>query len=200
MVTDATKKLREPVAYILLAFAGLVALAFLIRLFVGSAGFTAAAGLVQSRITPPEFQAVALLLSLVAAVWLVNEAGERTPNARIVTLGALSVTGLLALIGLITAFASFNETSTAGLKITSFIFALGGLALYGAAGLYILKTFQALPAPLRAPKPGQQGQFAGQQGQYGAQGQYPQQGGQYGGQQGAQYYMEIGRASCRERV
>ena len=36
VVTDATKKLREPVAYILLAFAGLVALASLIRLFVGS--------------------------------------------------------------------------------------------------------------------------------------------------------------------
>lgn len=37
MVTDATKKLREPVAYILLAFAGLLALASLIRLFVGGA-------------------------------------------------------------------------------------------------------------------------------------------------------------------
>ena len=35
MVTDATKKLREPVAYILLAFSGLLALASLFQLFVG---------------------------------------------------------------------------------------------------------------------------------------------------------------------
>ena len=184
MVTDATKKLREPVAYILLAFAGLVALALLIRLFVGSAGFTNAAAVVQGQVTPPTLQALVLLISLAASVWLVNEAGERTPNARTVTLAALSITGLLVLIGLIVAFASFGETSTAGLKITSFIFAIGGLALYGVAGIYILKTYQSLPAPVRAPKAASQGQFAGQQGQYGAPGQYPQQGGQYGTQQG----------------
>jgi hypothetical protein len=183
VVTDATKKLREPVAYILLAFAGLVALALLIRLFVGSAGFTNAAAVVQGQVTPPTLQALVLLVALAASVWLVNEAGERTPNARTVTLAALAITGLLVLIGLIVAFASFGETSTAGLKITSFIFAIGGLALYGVAGLYILKTFQSLPAPARAPKAAQ-GQFAGQQGQYGAPGQYPQQGGQYGTQQG----------------
>ncbi|MFI5709724.1 hypothetical protein [Kribbella sp. NPDC051620] len=184
MVTDATKKLREPVAYILLAFAGLVALALLIRLFVGSAGFTNAAAVVQGQVTPPTLQPLVLLVALAASVWLVNEAGERTPNARTVTLAALSITGLLVLIGLIVAFASFGETSTAGLKISSFIFALGGLALYGVVGLYILKTFQSLPAPVRVPKAASQGQFAGQQGQYGAPGQYPQQGGQYGTQQG----------------
>jgi hypothetical protein len=200
VVTDATKKLREPVAYILLAFTGLVALAFLFRLFVGSAGFTNAAGLVQARITPPEIQGVVLLVALVAAVWLVNDAGERTPNARLVTLGALSITGLLVLLGLIGAFAGFNETATAGVKIVAFIFALGGLALYGAAGLYILKTFQGLPAPVRAPKAGPQGQFAGQQGQYGgAQGQYPQQGqyGQQGAQQG-QYGAQQGQYGAQQ--
>ena len=79
MVTDATKKLREPVAYILLAFAGLLVLASLIRLFVGGAGFTAAAGGVQSTHTPPSLSALLLLIALVAAVWLVSEAGERTP-------------------------------------------------------------------------------------------------------------------------
>ncbi|WBQ03981.1 hypothetical protein [Kribbella sp. CA-293567] len=197
MVTDATKKLREPVAYLLLAFTGLVALAFLFRLFVGSAGFTNAAGLVQSRITPPEIQALVLLIALVAAVWLVNDAGERTPNARLVTIGALSITGLLALLSLIGAFAGFNETSTAGVKIVAFIFSLGGLALYAAAGLYIFKTFQALPAPVRAPKAGPQGQFAGQQGQYGAPAQYGQQGGQYG-QPGAQQGQQYGQYGAQQ--
>ena len=188
MVTDATKKLREPVAYILLAFAGLIVLASLIRLFVGGAGFTAAAGGVQGILTPPSFGAVLLLLSLVGSVWLVNEAGERTPNARTVALAALVITGVAALIGLITAFAGFNETSSAGIKVVGFIYALGGLALYGAAGLYILKTYQALPAPVRAPKPGQfapQGQAPYGQQQYGQQAPYGQQGG-YGQPQGQQ--------------
>nr|WP_202886680.1 hypothetical protein [Kribbella sandramycini] len=204
VVTDATKKLREPVAYILLAFAGLFVLAALIRLFVGGAGFTASAGSVQGTLTPPGIPALVLLTALVASVWLVNESGERTQNARTVTLAALAITGVAALLGLITAFAGFAETSTAGLKVVAFVWALGGLALYGAAGLYVFKTFQGLPAPVRAPKPGQfaqqgqygnqygqqQPQFGGQQGygqqqgQYGQQGQYDQgqaQGGQYGG-------------------
>jgi hypothetical protein len=160
VVTDATKKLREPVAYILLAFAGLLVLASLIRLFVGGAGFTAAAGGVQGTLTPPSFSAFLLLVALV-------------------------ITGVALLIGLITAFAGFNETSTAGLKIVGFIYALAGLALYGAAGLYILKTYQALPAPVRAPKPGQfapQGQY-GQQ-QYGQTAPYGQPQGGYGQPQG----------------
>lgn len=188
MVTDATKKLREPVAYILLAFAGLFVLASLIRLFVGGAGFTSAAGGVQGTITPPGLTALVLIAALVGSVWLVSEAGERTPNARTIALVALSIAGLALLIGLVTAFAGFAETSTPGLKIVSFIYALGGLALYGAAVFYLLKTFQALPAPARMPKAGQfagQGQYGGQ---YGGQpgGQYGQQG-QYGGQPGGQY-------------
>ncbi|ADB30684.1 hypothetical protein Kfla_1588 [Kribbella flavida DSM 17836] len=191
MVTDATKKLREPVAYILLAFAGLVALASLIRLFVGGAGFTAAAGGVQGTLTPPGLTALTLAAALVAAVWLVSEAGERTANARTVALAALVIIGVIGLLCLVTAFAGFGETSTAGLKIVSFIYALGGLALYGAAGLYILKTFQTLPAPVRAPKPGSQGQFAGQQGQYGGQYGAPQ-GNQYGGAQQAQPTQQYG--------
>jgi len=201
VVTDATKKLREPVAYILLAFAGLVALASLIRLFVGSAGFTNAAALVRGSLTPPALTGLVLLAALVAAVWLVNEAGERTHNARLVTVAALAITGVLALIVLIGAFATFSETSTAGLKFTSFLLALAGLAVYGAAGLYIVKTFQSLPAPVRAPKAGPQGQFAGQ-GQYGAPaaqgGQFGQQGGQYG-QQGAQsQYGQYGQQGAQQ--
>ncbi len=183
MVTDATNKLREPVAYALLIFAGLIALASLIRLFVGGAGFTAAAGGVQGTLTPPGLTALVLLFSLAGSVWLVSEGGERTPNARTVALASLVLTGVVALLGLITAFAGFAETSTAGLKIVGFIYAIGGLALYGAAGLYILKTYQALPAPVRAPKPGQfapQGQYGGQ---YGQQAPYGQQQGGYGQQQ-----------------
>jgi len=198
VVTDATKKLREPVAYILLAFTGLLALASLFQLFVGGIGFVAASGGVHSLIVPPAFPSLVVIAALVGAVWLVNE-GERTPNARIVVLGALVVTGLLLLIGLIATFAQFNGSGTTGDKIVGFIASIGGLALYGGVGLYALKTFQTLPAPVRAPKPGQfqqqgqPGQFGqqapyGQQQGYGQQG-YEQQGQQYGGQydQGQQY-------------
>jgi hypothetical protein len=183
VVTDATKKLREPVAYILLAFAGLVALASLFRLFVGS-DFTSSAGVVQGTLTPPGLTALVLLAALAGSVALVTELGERTPNARTVTLAALAITGVNVLLGIITALAGFGETGDAGLKIVGFIYALGGLALYGAVGLFLLKTFQGLPAPVRAPNPGPHGQFAGQgQVQYGQQGQ---QGGQYGAQYGQQ--------------
>jgi hypothetical protein len=166
VVTDATKKLKEPVAYTLLAFAGLLALASLFQLFVGDIGFVAASGGVHSVIVPPSLTTLALLPALVGAVWLVNE-GERTPNARIVVLGALIITGLYLLIGLVATFAQFNGSGTAGEKIVGFVASLGGLALYGGIGLYALKTFQALPAPVRAPKPGQfqQGQPGQQYGQ-----------------------------------
>jgi hypothetical protein len=210
VVTDATKKLREPVAYILLAFAGLVALASLIRLFVGSE-FTSSAGVVQGTLTPPGLTALVLLAALVGAVWLVTEGGERTPNARTITLAALAIAGLIVLLGLITAFAGFGETGDAGLKIVGFIYALGGLVLYGAVGLFLLKTFQSFPAPVRAPKSGQHGQFAGQgqypqqsqygaqysqQGQYGPQGQYGAQG-QYGQpEHGQAQYNQYGTATA----
>ena len=184
MVTDATKKLREPVAYILLAFAGLVALASLFRLFVG-VDFTSSAGVVQGTLTPPGLPALVLLAALAGSVALVTEFGERTPNARTVTLTALSITGVNVLLGIITALAGFGDTTDAGLKIVGFIYALGGLALYGAVGLFLLKTFQSLPAPVRAPKPGPHGQFAGQ-GPSQGQGQFAQQGGQYGAQYGQQ--------------
>ena len=75
MVTDATKKLREPVAYILLAFAGLIVLASLIRLFVGGAGFTAAAGGVQGTLTPPSFGAAAAA-ALAGGLGLAGERGR----------------------------------------------------------------------------------------------------------------------------
>lgn len=190
MVTDATKKLREPVAYSLIAFAGLVALASLIRLFLGDT-FALAASAVEGAVTPPGLSGLALLAALVGAVYLVAESGERTANARTVTLVALILTGLLALIALITAIAGFSGPADAGNKIVGFLYTLGGLALYAPVGLFVYNTFKALPAPVRAPQPGPHGQFAGGQGQYGAQGG---QGGQYGDQQyGGQQYGAQGQ-------
>ncbi|MFC0626669.1 hypothetical protein [Kribbella deserti] len=183
MVTDATKKLREPVAYSLLAFAGLVALASLIRLFLGDT-FAMAASVTSSAVVPPGLSALVLLAALGGAVYLVTEAGERTPNARTITLVALILTGVLALLALITVVAGFSGSAEAGGKIVGFLYSLGGIALYVPVALFVYNTFNALPAPVRAPKPGQHGQFAGQ-GQYGAA-----QGGGYGDQQygaGQQY-------------
>jgi hypothetical protein len=182
VVTDATKKLREPVAYLLLAFVGVYALASVLGLFVGDE-FTSAARVVQGNLAAPGISGIALLLALVAAVFLVTEFGERTPNARIVTLAALVLAGLLSLILVIAAIAGFSNDGDALPKIVGFLYDLGGLALYALVGFLILRTFQALPAPVKAV--GAHGQYAGQP-QFGAQqggydaGQYG--GGQYGGQ------------------
>ena len=186
VVTDATKKLREPVAYLLLAFVGVYALASLLGLFVGDE-FTSAARVVQGNLAAPGISGIALLLALAGAVFLVTEFGEPTPNARTVTLAALVLVGVLSLILLIAAIAGFSGDGDALPKVVGFLYDVGGLALYGLVGFLILRTFQAMPAPAKAV-----GAQAAQ-GQYGAQQQYPaQQGGydasQYGGQYGAQPY------------
>jgi len=195
VVTDATKKLREPVAYILLAFAALSVLAVLILLFFGDSTFATNALRAQSRLAPGDVSGIVLLLVLAGSVWLVNEAGERTPNARLVTTVALAITGLALLVGLIATFSVFGANGSGGLLTATFISSLAGLALYGAVGYYIFTTFQSLPAAVRVPKAGQfgpQGQQYG--GQYGQQQppQFGQQGGQYG-QPGQGQYPQQGQ-------
>jgi hypothetical protein len=183
VVTDATKKLREPVAYLLLAFVGVYALASVLGLFVGDE-FTSAARVVQGNLAAPGISGIALLLALAGAVFLVTEFGEPTPNARIVTLAALVLVGVLSLILLIAAFAGFSNDGDALPKIVGFLYDIGGIALYALVGFLILRTFQALPAPVKTI--GAHGQYAAGQPQFGAQqsgydaGQYG--GGQYGGQ------------------
>jgi hypothetical protein len=189
VVTDATKKLREPVAYLLLAFVGVYALASLLGLFVGDE-FTSAARVVQGNLAAPGISGIALLVALAGAVFLVTEFGEPTPNARTVTLAALVLVGVLSLILLIAAIAGFSNDGDALPKVVGFLYDVGGLALYALVGFLILRTFQALPAPAKAI--GAQG-AQGVQGQYGGQPQYGvQQGGydasQYGGQYGGQPY------------
>jgi hypothetical protein len=184
VVTDATKKLREPVAYLLLAFVGVYALASILGLFVGDE-FTSAARVVQGNLAAPGISGIALLLALAGAVFLVTEFGEPTPNARTVTLAALILVGVLSLILLIAAIAGFANDGDALPKVVGFLYDLGGLALYALVGFLILRTFQAMPAPAKAiGAQGAQAQYGGQQ--YGGQqvgydaGQYG--GGQYGGQ------------------
>jgi hypothetical protein len=199
VATDATKKLKEPVAYLLLAYAGLVALGSLIGLFVGDS-FSDAANTVPANVSDAGVTALVIMGALVAAVWLVTQTGERTPNARLVTLGALIVTGVVTLISVIGTFASFAGSLDASTKVLRFIWAVGGLALLGGVALFVLKTFQDLPKPVKALPAGPHGQFAGQppgqqfpQGQQQFPGQPAQYGDQYGAAQG-QYGDQYGAA------
>lgn len=192
VVTDTTKRLREPVAYLLLAFVSLYALASIFGLFVGDE-FSDAAARVQGNLAAPGLTGIVLLAALIGAVWLVTGFGERTPNARNVTMVALLLLGVLGLIVLITAIAGFSRFGDTLPKVVGFIYDLGGLALYAAVGFILLKTFQALPAPVKAMPPAAHGQQfqPGQYdpSQYGAQ---PYGGQPYGGQAYGQPYAQHG--------
>jgi hypothetical protein len=187
VATDATKKLKEPVAYLLLAFTGLVALGSFIGLFVGDS-FSAAALTVPANVSDVGVTALVVLAGLAIAVWLVTQGAERTPNARLVTLVALIITGVVTLISVIGTFALFAGPLEVSTKVLRFIYSVGGLAVLGVVALFILRAFQELPKPAKAIKAaGPHGQFAGQ-----PHGQsFPQQGqpqfpqGQYGDQYGA---------------
>ena len=199
MATDATNKLKEPVAYLLLAFTGLVALGSFIGLFVGDS-FSAAALTVPANVSDVGVTALVVLAGLAIAVWLVTQGAERTPNARLVTLVALIITGVVTLISVIGTFALFAGPLEVSTKVLRFIYSVGGLAVLGVVALFILRAFQELPKPVKAIKAvGPHGQFAGQpHGQaFPQQGQpqFPQAqyGDQYGaGQFGQQQYGQYG--------
>ena len=77
------------------------------------------------------------------------------------TLAALVMVAVLTVILLIAAISGFSDdVSSALVKLSSC--RLGGLTIYGLVGFILLKTFQAIPAPVKAMQPGPHGQFGGQ--------------------------------------
>lgn len=205
MVTDATRKYREPMAYGLIAVAVLVFIGSLSLLFKsgddlgGNVGFAE-----KSALFGTLFESALLVLSLVGAVILVTRLGEHSANARVVVLAALGIAGLDLLFALITFFAQFAADSdvigdrfagvTGAGKAVGVILGLAQLLVPVIALGYICTAFQSLPAPAAKPAP----QWGGGPGfgSYGAPNQQgwaqPEQG--YGqgqqqswGQQGSSY-------------
>lgn len=203
MVTDATKKYREPMAYGLIAVAVLVLIGSLSLLFKsgddlgGDVGFAEKAAFFGGL-----FESALPVLSMVAAVILVTRLGEPSANARIVVLAALGIGGVNLLFGIITFFAQFGADSSftifAGVsgagKIVGVFLGLAQLLFLTIAMGYFFTAFQSLPAPAAKAAPAWPGGPGF--GQYGAPNQqpwappgqsYPQGGQQSWGQQGSSY-------------
>ena len=182
VVVDAVKKLRDVLAFALLAVAALYFIGGLSLLFkserdFGGAGlpFSTRAGAFGYLFSHP-----ILVLSLVAAVVLAAGFGEASRHAKIVVLAALgigSLSLLFAVICWLTAFGAniglvsplFAGVVGAG-KVVGSILGIAQLGVLALAMLFIFAVFQRLPKTSRRsrqqPWGAQQG-YGGQQQGYG---------------------------------
>jgi hypothetical protein len=191
---DAVQRLREPVAWVLLASAGLQLFAGLIALFAGggdnTGGFKFRA---FNEITSGFFTQVAVAGLLALAVALVALGPVPTRQARNIVMGALGVLGGIALFGVVCWFASLMVDSAlagGGLKLAVFLYGAGRLAVIGVTGWFVFSVYQAMqPARPQGPAQVPPGGYAGYQQGQPAFGQ-PQQ--QYEQQYGQQPYPQQG--------
>jgi hypothetical protein len=185
VLTESTKKLRDPVAFALLAAVALYLIAVIAQLLNDDLGdFANRAFSLQDAFTSPVW-----VLVVLAAVALVASSDRPSPQARNVAMAALVLLGLMLALGLITwlvGYAADSDYNDEGFgKILHTIVSLARLLVVAAAAALAYYAYKALPAPVRQPKPQQQqqwGQQQGQQAQWGQQGQQGQQAqqGQYG--------------------
>jgi hypothetical protein len=192
------QRLREPAAFVLLAYAAISTLFYTIDFlfapgnpcasqFCAGPDFSDRAPAAISQLLSP-----VLVIVLLAAVVLAH-VGTHLKSAKVISLVALIVAGVAALFGLIAVFSSFGSHSGGWSKTEDFFLGLAQLAVLGVAGWLILGYFQQ-HAPARPaagfgqPPQGfqqqwqQPGQWQGQPQQGpGPQGQ-PQQWGQPQGQ------------------
>jgi hypothetical protein len=174
VLTESTNKLRDPLAFGLLAATTLYLLTSLALLFKDDLEFTDRSFILQDQFTNP-----AWVLVVLAAVALVAASDRPSRQARTVAMVALGLLVLMLLLGIVTWLASYgSDTDDYGLigKITHTFFSLARLLLLATSAALAYTFWKSLPAPARQPKqqPGQQ-QWGQQQGQ--------QQWGQQQGQQ-----------------
>lgn len=160
MVTDATRRYRDLIAFALLAVAALYFVAALTLLFHTDSGGFADAGLGfadKAALSGYLFTAVAPILSLVVAVLLVTRYGDPGPSTRIVVLAALGIAGLDALFALITFFAQLGsdlqtgfQNAIGGGKAVGVLLGLAHLGVIAIACLYLYTALRSLPAPVPA--------------------------------------------------
>ncbi|WP_421113364.1 hypothetical protein [Solicola sp. PLA-1-18] len=200
-MTAQTKKLREPIAIVLLAFVAVqlvLAFALLFKDVGLDAGFAETSTLLAARFVDPTLTIIVAL-----AVLLVTHLGEPTKLARPLSLAALVVLGLMLLLGVITFIAALTSDSTEQLgqfgglpfagKLAGTFSILSYWALAIIAAYVTFASFSSLPKPVRAIAPPQQ-QWGGQPGQGNPWGQPQQQGGQQGwGQPQGQHPQQGGQ-------
>jgi hypothetical protein len=154
---DAVRRLREPLAWALIAAAGLQVIAGLIMLFSASS-FS-----LQSLIEVSSgnvLTGVVMAGVVVGAVLLVASGERPSPHARTITIAGLAVLGLAALFGVIAWLAALGASGeTIGVdsagKMAVFLYGAAKLIVIGVAGYVAYVVFQALqPARPVAPPPG----------------------------------------------
>jgi hypothetical protein len=195
LVTEATKKIREILAFGLLGVAAVLVVTYFFLLFkteqgpFGKGTFSTMSALEMSRFVSP-----VLVGLIVLAVVLVTHLGDVTNSARNITISALVLLGVMMLLGLVTWIAALTADNLDyfigdGLgqgKVTGSIVQLAYLALAGLAGLFTFTVLSALPAPVRQGA-AQAGGWAGYDPSQFGQGQPGQPAGaqQWAGQQPA---------------
>lgn len=182
MLTESTKKLREPIALALLAATALYLITVLALFFKEGLDFADKAFYLNDELTNPVW-----VLVVIAAVVLVARSDQPSAKARTITMVALGLLGAMLVLGLLTLLIGYGaDTDFAEVgKLAGTFLTLARLLVVAAAAAFAYAVFKALPAPARRPKAQQQwAQQPGQQSQWGQQGQ-PNQYGQPGlGQQG----------------
>jgi hypothetical protein len=200
---DAVRRLREPLAWALIAAAGLQIIAGLIMLF-SSSSFS-----LQSLIEVSSgnvLTGVVVAGVVVVAVLLVASGERPSPQARTIAMAGLAVLGLAALFGVIAWLAALSANGEAigvesAEKMAVFLYGAAKLTVIGVAGYVTYAVLQALrPArhvaagPPGAVPPGQEGyQSYGypQSDQQQPYGGYPQpQAPEYGPQGYGQHYQQ----------
>ncbi|CAN5585231.1 hypothetical protein BH18ACT8_BH18ACT8_04370 [soil metagenome] len=170
MLPESAKRLREPVATLLLGATVVHLIVYFLLLFKDAGSFADRALLSQDVFVDPTW-----VLVLVAAVLLVTSAGQPTSRARLIVLIVLGLLGVMALLGIITWLAGLGadlELSAFGRgKIAGSFIIIAGLAVIVAVAWWTSLLYVGLPKPVRQQPQqlwGQPPQWAGQQ-QWGGQ-------------------------------
>jgi hypothetical protein len=163
VVTEATKKIREILAFGLLGVVAVLVANYFALLFkteqgpFGKGKFSTMSALELGRFVSP-----VLVGLVVLAVVLVTHLGEVTKSARNITIAALVLLGVMILLGVVTWIAAltaknldfFMGDALGQGKVTGSIVQLAYLSLAGLAGFFTLTVLSALPAPVkRAAQP-----------------------------------------------
>ncbi len=158
MVTEATKKIREIVAFGLLGVVAVLVVNYFALLFksepgpLGKETFSTMSALEQGRFVSP-----VLVGLVVLAVVLVTHLGDVTKAARNITIAALALLGVMVLLGVVTWIAALTAKNidffVGGAlgqgKVTGSIVQLAYLTLAGLAGFFTFTVLSALPAAVR---------------------------------------------------
>jgi hypothetical protein len=158
VVTEATKKIREILAFGLLGVVAVLVVNYFALLFkteqgpFGKGKFSTMSALELGRFVSP-----VLVGLVVLAVVLVTHLGGVTKAARNITIAALVLLGVMILLGVVTWIAAltaknldfFMGDALGQGKVTGSIVQLAYLALAGLAGFFTFTVLSALPAPVK---------------------------------------------------